>query len=142
MSHREQVLWALRNVIDQLENVQVFRNAVIPQRIPAGGLVIIRDGEPGEPEVTLSPTVYSYSHRIPVELYVAQDDVDKRDKQVDQILESMGDILNNNRSLNGLIEHMEWDAPVMDEELVEGAGDIKRSLVTVICHYTISNPLQ
>jgi hypothetical protein len=27
---------------------------VLPERVPADGLLILRDGEPGEPEVTFS----------------------------------------------------------------------------------------
>jgi hypothetical protein len=32
-----------------------LRGEVLPERVPAEGLLILRDGEPGEPEVTLSP---------------------------------------------------------------------------------------
>ncbi len=32
-----------------------LRGEVLPERVPANGLLILRDGGPGEPEVTLSP---------------------------------------------------------------------------------------
>ena len=35
-----------------------LRDEVLPERIPAAGLIILRDGQPGEPEVTLSPLRY------------------------------------------------------------------------------------
>src|SRR5690606_33674066 len=33
-----------------------LRGEVLPERVPAEGLPMLRDGEPGEPEVTLSPS--------------------------------------------------------------------------------------
>ncbi|MEF2549226.1 hypothetical protein VQ045_18905 [Aurantimonas sp. E1-2-R+4] len=39
------------------------RGDVLPERVPAAGLLILRDGEPGEPEVTLSPLRDHYQHR-------------------------------------------------------------------------------
>lgn len=36
---------------------------VLPERVPTDGLLILRDGEPGEPEVTLSPLRYHYQNR-------------------------------------------------------------------------------
>ncbi|MCV0428716.1 MAG: hypothetical protein K5905_24945 [Roseibium sp.] len=41
----------------------VLRGEVLSGRVPAEGLLILRDGEPGEPEVTLSPLRYHYQHR-------------------------------------------------------------------------------
>ena len=38
------------------------RGDVLPERVPASGLLILRDGEPGEPEVTLSPLRYHSQH--------------------------------------------------------------------------------
>ena len=44
-----------------------LRGEVLPGRVPAAGLLILRDGEPGEPEVTLSPLRCHYQHRVEVE---------------------------------------------------------------------------
>ena len=33
----------------------VLRGEVLPERVPSDGLLILRDGDPGEPEMTLSP---------------------------------------------------------------------------------------
>lgn len=43
------------------------RGDVLPERMSAAGLLILRDGEPGEPEVTLSPLRYQYQHRAEIE---------------------------------------------------------------------------
>ena len=54
---RETILAALHTRISALP-ATALRGEVLPERVPAGGLLILRDGEPGEPEVTLSPLAY------------------------------------------------------------------------------------
>lgn len=56
---RETIQQALRAVL-QTVPATVLRGEVLPERVPAGRLLIRRDGEPGEPEVTLSPLRYHY----------------------------------------------------------------------------------
>ena len=50
---RETVLAALHARLQPL-GALTLRDEVLPERIPAAGLIILRDGQPGEPEVTLS----------------------------------------------------------------------------------------
>ena len=57
---RETILTALHARLSALP-ATALRGEVLPERVPAEGLLILRDGEPGEPEepeVTLSPLVY------------------------------------------------------------------------------------
>jgi hypothetical protein len=49
-SKAEQVLEALRAVLETVPGAAVERNSVLPEKIPDGGLVILRDGDPREPE--------------------------------------------------------------------------------------------
>jgi hypothetical protein len=49
----EQVLEALRAVLETVPGAAVERNSVLPEKVPAGGLIIVRDGDPGEPEQAL-----------------------------------------------------------------------------------------
>ena len=59
---RETILATLHARLSALP-ATVLRGDVLPERVPAEGLLILRDGEPGEPEVTLSPLAYHYQHR-------------------------------------------------------------------------------
>jgi len=43
---------------------------VLLERIPATGLIILRDGEPGKPEVTLSSLTYFFEHRAEQEVVI------------------------------------------------------------------------
>ena len=66
---RETVLAALFGRLQPLA-ATVLRDEVLPERIPSAGLIILRDGQPGEPEVTLSPLRYHYQHRAELEVIV------------------------------------------------------------------------
>ena len=62
---RELVLTALHARLSALP-ATALRGDVLPERVPNAGLLILRDGEPGEPEVTLSPLRYHYQHRAEI----------------------------------------------------------------------------
>ncbi len=53
---RETVLAALHARLLPLAAL-TLRDEVLPERIPAAGLIILRDGQPGEPEVTVNGRV-------------------------------------------------------------------------------------
>jgi hypothetical protein len=52
-SKAEQVLEAIKALLETLPEAVVQRNSVLPEKIPDGGLIILRDGDPGEPEQAL-----------------------------------------------------------------------------------------
>ena len=66
---RETILTALHARLSALP-ATALRGEVLPERIPADGLLILRDGEPGDPEVTLSPLRYHYQHRAEIEAVI------------------------------------------------------------------------
>jgi hypothetical protein len=66
LTTRETILQALHG-LPQTQPAPVLRGEALPERLPAAGLLILRDGEPGEPAVTLSPLRYHYQHRAEVE---------------------------------------------------------------------------
>ena len=57
---REAILAALHARMQPLAAL-ILRDEVLPERIPAAGLIILRDGQPGEAEVTLSPCAITIS---------------------------------------------------------------------------------
>jgi len=63
---RETILAALHTLLQVLP-ATALRGELLPERVPAAGLLILRDGEQGEPEVTLSPLRYHYQHRVEIE---------------------------------------------------------------------------
>ena len=81
----EQVLAALFGALATTlpPGAQLLRNAVLPERIPAAGLMVLRDGDPGEPEVLLSPPRYYYEHRAELDLLVDRPTPAARDAAFD-----------------------------------------------------------
>ena len=73
----------------------------MPERVPAAGLLILRDGEPGEPEVTLSPLRYHYQHRAEIEAVVQGA---TRDAAFDTLCASIGAALTADRTLGGVCD--------------------------------------
>jgi hypothetical protein len=70
-SKAEQVLGALKALLETVPNAVVERNSMLPEKVPAGGLIILRDGDPGEPEQALGGFGNAYyQHAIEIEVYV------------------------------------------------------------------------
>ena len=106
-STRETILQALLAAL-QTVPATVLRGEVLPERVPAEGLLILRDGKPGEPEVTLSPLAYHYQHRAEIEAVVQGA---ARDTAFDTLTASIGTALAADRTLGGLCDWVEAEAP-------------------------------
>ena len=141
-SKRESVLLALFDALSTLARtvpqVTVLRGEVLPVEIPDSGLVILRDGSPGEPEASMSPLRWHYEHRAEVEVLVQ--DVD-RHEQFDAICARIGAALAADRTLGGLCDWAEAQAPEASDLPVEGAGTIKAATIPVVLHYSTADPL-
>jgi len=136
-SPRETILAALHARLSALP-ATALRGEVLPERVPAEGLLVLRDGEPGEPEITLSPLRYHYQHRAEVEAVVQGTD---RDAAFDTLTSSVGTALAADRTLGGLCYWIEAEAPRPADLPVEGAASLKAAVLTLILHYTTSDPL-
>lgn len=141
-SRREEVLDAVRALIaTALPAAKVERNAAKPERIPAGGLVIIRDGDPGDPEVTLSPLTYIYTHRIPVEIAVLPAAPLTREQVLDATLVAIGAAVEADRTLGGLCDFIEPEAPSTDDLGATGTVAGRWADAVIVATYATSNPL-
>jgi hypothetical protein len=100
-SARETILSALHAAL-QTQAAPVLRGEVLPERVPAAGLLILRDGDPGEPAVTLSPLRYHYQHRAEVEAVVQAGT--GRDGVFDVLAAGIGTALAADRTLGGLCD--------------------------------------
>ena len=134
---RETVLAALHARLQPLAAL-TLRDEVLPERIPAAGLIILRDGQPGEPEVTLSPLRYHYQHRAEIEAVVQGAD---RDGSFDTLCASIGTAIATDRTLGGLCDWVEAEAPQSVDLPVEGAASLKAAVIPVVLHYSTADPL-
>ena len=138
---RETILQALLAALQTIPNATVLRGDVLPERVPAGGQIIMRDGKPGEPEVTLSPLQYHYEHRADVEVIVQGKTASGRADAFDTLAAEIGTALAADRTLGGLCDWIEPEAPEPVDLPVEGAAALKAAIIPVTLFYTTTDPL-
>jgi hypothetical protein len=141
-SKAEQVLEGLRAALETVPDAVVQRNSVLPEKIPDGGLVILRDGDPGEPEQALGGFGNAYyQHAVEIEVYVEEGDAAARDATFDDLLQQIGTALEADPTLGGLVFGLTYGRPEPAIEAVPGAPAIKSATLTVIVDYEADAPL-
>ena len=142
MSQREQAIGALFAVLGQLSlGANVKRNAALPERVSDHAMAILRDGEMGEPEVSLSPLTCHWQHQVAIELFVADPDASTRDARMDGLLTELATLIEADRTLAAVVEYAEIGQPKFDELAPEGTSGIKACLLPVVLHYSSAGPL-
>ncbi len=134
---RETILAALHAVL-QTQPAQVLRGGGLPERVPAAGLLILRDGDSGEPAVTLSPLRYHFQHRAELEAVVRGNE---RDVSFATLASGVGAVLSADRTLGGLCDWLDAEAPRPVDLPVEGAASLKAAVIPIVLHYSTADPL-
>ena len=70
---------------------------------------LLRDGNPGEPGVTLSPLMYHYQHRAELEVIVQTGE--DRDARFDRLIGRIGAAISADRNLRGRCDWVKAEAP-------------------------------
>ncbi len=140
-SKREQVLSALSGRLRGIAGAAVKRNEALPVSVPAGGLVLLRDGDPGEPDVTLNPRTEFFSHRAEIEVFVTRPVDGGAEVVLDDLLSQIGAALAADRSLGGLAENLLCSAPETSVLAIEGAAPILAARITITIEYLAGDPL-
>jgi hypothetical protein len=141
-SKSEVVLEALRAVLETVPGASVERNRVLPEKVPAGGQIILRDGDPGEPAQTLGGfgSAY-YQHAVEIEVYVEDGDAAARDAAFDALLQQIGAVLEADPTLGGLVFGLTYGRPESAIEAIAGAPAIKSATLSVTVDYETDAPL-
>src|ERR671919_729635 len=141
-SKAEQVLDALTTLLETIPDAVVERNSVLHEKIPDGGLIILRDGAPGEPEQALGGFGNAYyQHAVEVEVYVEEGDATARDAAFDALLQQVGVALEADPTLGGLAFGLTYGRPEASIEAIAGAPAIKTAMLTVSVDYQADAPL-
>jgi hypothetical protein len=135
---REAILTALADLLRTVPHVPVLRGEILPERISPAGLIILRDGDPGDPAVTMSPLSYHYQHRAELEVIVQGAD---RDTTFAALCAQIGAVIRADRTLGGRCDWVEAEAPQPVDLPVEGAASLKAAVIQVVLHYSTSDPL-
>ena len=142
MTRREQAISALHSLLaEKLGTVLVRRNEVLSTVIPREGLLILRDGDAGEPEVLLSPLRYLYQHRVELEVWVQQAQSTERDQQFDQLLQKLGVALDSAGTLNDAVDLLHTGSPEFSTESIEGGATVKVATIPIFLEFNTRHPL-
>jgi len=134
----ETIITALRTLIDEATPATVIRGGGPPSDVPAPGLVVLIDGEPGEAETTLSPLTWHYEHEAAVEVYSAAPD---RDAGLDAIRVAIGTAIAADRTLGGLCDWIEAEAPSTETLPLAGGATTKAAIIPIRLSYATTDPL-
>jgi hypothetical protein len=141
-SKAEQILDAIRVLLEAIPGPTVERNSVLPEKVPGGGLIILRDGDPGEPEQALDGFGNAYyEHAVEIEVYVEEGDAAARDAAFDALLQQIGTALEADPSLGGLAFGLTYGRPEPSIEPSAGAPAIKSATLSVTIDYETGAPL-
>lgn len=142
-SHRERVLDALKaRFAVALPGATVTRGGKKPKRLNgAGGDVVIGDGDPGPPEEFFSPHSYTYNHRFPLDVAAFESSTLTRNQALDVMLLALDAAVGSDRTLGGLCEWMEFEAPAPDDGVADGTEPFRWAEVALTCVYTTTSPL-
>jgi hypothetical protein len=141
-SKAEQVLDALKALLETVPGATIERNSVLPEKVPDGGQIILRDGDPGEPEQALGGfgSTY-YQHAVEVEVYLEEANSAARDAAFDALLLQIGIALEADPTLGGVALGLTYGRPEPAIEAIAGAPAIKTATLTVTVDYETDAPL-
>jgi hypothetical protein len=137
-TRRETALASLFSVLSGIDGPKVLRNAELPEQVPAGGMIILRDGSVGEPvDITLSPVSYAWQHRAGIELFVHGNDTASRASSLDDLIAAVDAAITADHTLGGTVDYAKAGPPEEPEDLpIEGAQSFKAAIMSVMLFYT------
>ncbi len=118
-----------------------YRNSILPLNLTADGIVILRDGNPGDPEMLMSPPTYVYEHAAEFDVVVNARAGTDPSLLFDTIKAAIGLAIATDRTLGGLCDHVEAEAPILNDEAVEGGLGMTTASIPVKLIYATSDPL-
>lgn len=128
-SRREQIIDSLVPIITiGLPGSTVKRDGDTPERTGPDGLVVIRDGDPGTPEVTIGRGAYFHTQQIHVEVYAQTNEIR------DSLMQSIEAAIRADETLGGLAAVSEVRlAPedALQTQVSEGAAAIRAALLYI-----------
>jgi hypothetical protein len=141
ITKREAALSALETAL-RATGLAVQRNPTSVQPAPPdGGLVVMRDGDQGEPEITLSPPRYHWGHMVLIEVHTkprhggGEGDRDQIIGVLNEALFSEG----ADRSLGGAVDWLSADGGAL-LNAAPGSGAQPAHMMSVTLFYVTDSP--
>jgi hypothetical protein len=145
MSKKLDVLKALKLLtavaVPKAEVVGLDGEEAAPARVPANGRIIIRTGDPGDPEIDLSPLAYNWSHRIPIEFVAVETPTLSSEEALDDMLVRFGAAIAADRHLGGLCDWLGIAAPGSEDIYTDGAEPPRGAELVLTANYVTDSEL-
>lgn len=114
----------------------VLRNETYPQSLPAGGLVVVRDGETVISEAIMSPLRFHMEHAAEVEVVVGGATAAARAAAIDALLVALAAGVSANRTLGGAVEYAEVGTADLEDIEFEGAAALRAARFSVTLQFS------
>ncbi len=102
------------------------------------GIVVMRDGDPGQPLITISPLQYEWEHPVELELSAVGTG---RTAILDGLIGALDAALSAHRTLSGaVVDARIIEAPVVTEESQDGVEAVRYAAVRVRLEYVSTSP--
>jgi len=115
---------------------QVLRSEPLPQRVEAGGLVVVQEGETTETLAILSPLRWQVQHTAEVVVLAPGPTPSARVSLLDALLVDIANAIVSDRTLGGAVEWAQPESPSFDEVEFEGAASVRAASVPVALWFT------
>lgn len=138
MSKRESAILAVKDALQSLNTFDVQRNVSIPTSSLLNGLVIVRDGDTGEPEVTMSPSEWHYEHAIRLEVFAVGSDLDAA---LDGLLMQIATCADADKTFSGAVDSSYLSAPESDLT-IDSSIRCKAASINLTVFYSTNSPLK
>lgn len=135
MSARNDILDALL-VLLRTTGVTVLRNAALPASVPDDGLILMPDGEPGEPKAFMGRARYleHYQHTVDVLVFSASA---TPEAEIYGIADEIAAAVRANRSLGGTVEGTTVGAVTVGPIPVDDGAPMVAGTLPITLHYTL-----
>jgi hypothetical protein len=108
----------------------IRRNETVPQRLPAGGLVVLRDGESVSETPILSPLAFAIEHRAEIEVLAADNAL------LDALLVAIANAITADPMLGGAVEWAQPGSADIEDVEFEGAASARAASLPVALFFT------
>ncbi len=134
-------LAALFAALDAAFAGDALRNQALPSTVPASGLLIQNDGDPGAPEYLLSPLQYEYTHPVEILIFVQAGSDGERRPVATAARTALGAAIEADRTLGGLCDWVDIVHVGHDEIPIEGAAPVRQDTLRATLTYSLTTPL-
>jgi hypothetical protein len=112
-----------------------------PARIGPNGRVTVELGNPGTPEIDLSPLTYNYAHQIAATFEAPASDTQTGAEVIVSMLAAVSTAVVANRFLGGAVDFLDATAPDNFDDETDGAVVIRVAPAVFTAIYSTSQPL-